>query len=528
MVTRRKFIENTVKTGLGGYLAAPYIKSTAKEKAGKNDQVIRASRANPDIIFFMTDQQRWDALGKLNPHIKTPTLDRLAANGIIFRQATSQAACCVPSRNSLMFGLYPSQLGIRTNGSHGIGDNFFPCDPLPARLQKAGYQTAGFGKTHWGRTDKIPGTHGFEYRVVGAKEVGMEQGAVHYQDDENPEGLAAYRKEVRDYGGGEEGVAGLIGTTSQVPDIDHRDGWVAEKCLEFIDTGISKDRPLFLYLSFLKPHAGFNVPKRYEDLYDINTIPDTEQPPWAKEPDTHLAAAERGNTSLQTRYKNWHEAWSRMTPMEKRRTTLRYYANCSWLDDYFGQVLDRLEKLGRLKNALIVFVSDHGEMLGERNYHFTKYCLYESSIRVPVILSGSVVPENLRGTIDDRLAGLVDLYPTIVKVAGTTQALDSPGLDLLGDKEHKGSFCEFHDAGAPAYMWRTREWKLILFMEPPLSVARFSPDKAKGELYNLVKDPHEWKNLYYKKKNKAIAEKLTRDLLMHLACTWTGFPVGRG
>ncbi len=182
----------------------------------------------------------------------------------------------------------------------------------------------------------------------------MEEGAIHYQDDENPEGLAAYRKEVRDYGGGEEAVAGLIGATSQIPDRDHRDGWVAEKCLEFIDTGIDEDRPLFLYLSFLKPHPGFNVPKRFEDLYDINTIPDIEQPPWDTEPDTHLAAGERGNPSLANRYKNWHEAWTKLSPTERRRTTLRYYANCSWLDNYFGQVLEKLEKLGRLKNALIV------------------------------------------------------------------------------------------------------------------------------------------------------------------------------
>jgi arylsulfatase A-like enzyme len=214
--------------------------------------------------------------------------------------------------------------------------------------------------------------------------------------------------------------------------------------------------------------------------------------------------------------------------MEKRRTTLRYYANCSWLDDYFGQALDKLEKLGRLKNALIIYTSDHGEMLGERNYHFTKYCLYESSVRVPVILSGSVVPENLRGTIDDRPAELVDLYPTIVKAAGTTQELDSPGLDLLGNQKHIGSFCEFHDSGAPAYMWRTNNWKLILYMDMPLAEAKLSPDKFKGELYDLIKDPHEWNNVFYDQKNSVIREQLKSELLMHLACSWTGFPVGRG
>jgi arylsulfatase A-like enzyme len=528
MINRRKFFEKTIKTGIAGYLTFPIVDLIAGDQTDNNNSAGLSEAAKPDIIFFQTDQQRWDALGALNPHIKTPNLDRLAKNGIIYRQATCQSPSCVPSRNSMMFGLYPSQLGILSNGSHSVGDGFIPCDPLPARLQKAGYQTAGFGKTHWGRTDQPKDTRGFEYRVVGAKEVGMEKGAIHYQDDDNPQGLAAYRKEANPYGAGEEGVLGYIGATSQVADCDHRDGYVAEKCLEFLDSGIDQNRPLFLYLSFLKPHAGLNVPKRFEDLYDINEIPDTEQPPWETEPDTHLAYSDKGSDSLGPRYRGWREAWGKMTKMERRRTTLRYYANCSWLDDYFGQALAKLEKLGRLKNALIVYTSDHGDMLGERNFRFTKYCLYDSSVRVPVILSGSVVPENLYGTIDDRPAGLVDLYPTIVKAAGTKQQLNSPGLDLLGNQKHIGSFSEYHDSGAPAYMWRTNKWKLILFMDKPLSEAKLSPDKAKGELYDLESDPHEWKNVYYDSKNNTIREQLKTDLFMHLACTWTGFPVGRG
>ena len=273
-----------------------------------------------------------------------------------------------------------------------------------------------------------------------------------------------------------------------------------------------------------------NVPKRFEDLYDIQTIPDTEQPPWEVEPGTHLAYSDRasGPNNLGPRYQEWHAAWSKMSKMERRRTTLRYYANCSWLDDYFGQVLDKLEKLGRLKNALIAFTSDHGDMLGERNFRFTKYCLYDSSVRVPIILSGSVVPENRRGTVDERPAELVDLYPTMAKVSGIKQELDSPGLDLLGYQKHIGSFSEYYDSHSPAYMWRNAKWKLILFMDRPLSEAKLSPDSAKGELYDLKADPHEWKNVYADPKYAITREQMKTELLMHLACTWTGFPVGRG
>lgn len=498
------------------------VLSEGESSAGKN--VTAGEEGKPNIIFLMTDQQRWDAIGINNPHIKTPNLDRLAREGILFNQATCQAPMCVPSRNSMMFGLYPSQLGIRSNGSQVFNDDHLPCDPLPERLRKAGYQTAGFGKTHWGRSDKPISTRGFEIRVVGAREVGVEKGAIHYQDDENPEGLAAYRREVASYGPGEEGVDGYIGKASEVAGRDHRDGWVAEKCLEFLDNGMDPERPLFLYLSFLKPHAGLNPPKEFVEMYNINDIPDTKQPPWQTEPDTHLAYCDKTNSFLGKRYKQWNEAWGKMTPLERRRTTLLYYANCSWLDHYFGQALAKLEKAGRLQNALIVFTSDHGEMLGERNFRFTKYCLYESSVRVPVILSGTAVPQALRGTIDHRPAELVDLYPTITKVAGTEHPFSAPGLDLLGDHKRKGSFCEFHDAGAPALMWRTKKWKLILFSDQPTEQARWSDKSLKGELYDLEKDPGEWNNVYHEKKYAEIITQLKTELLEHMAITYAGFP----
>jgi arylsulfatase A-like enzyme len=475
----------------------------------------------------MTDQQRWDALGVLNPRIKTPNLDRLAKAGVVYRQATCQAPMCVPSRNSLMFGLYPSQLGIRSNSSHSLGDSLLPFDPLPAQLRRAGYQTAGFGKTHWGRIDEEPSTRGFETRVVGAKEVGQEQGAV-YQDSDDPEGLAAYHRETADYGPGEEGVPGYIGCTSSVPQQHHRDGWVADQCLEFLEGGVDPQRPLFLYLSFLKPHAGFNVPKQFEDLYRIEDIPDIPQPPWAEESGTHLAYCDQTNTFLGPRYRTWRAAWAKMTPMERRRTTLRYFANCSWLESYFGQALDRLQALGRLDNALIVYTSDHGEMLSERNFRFSKYCLFESSVRVPIILSGSVIPTARRGVVDDRPAELVDLFATLLGVAGANAPQGIQGFDLLNEPKRQASFCEFHDAGAPAYMWRTPEWKLILFMDRPLADATSHLQDVRGELYDLRNDPHEWNNLYGAAAQASVREQMKTQLLMHLACALEAFPVARG
>ncbi len=474
----------------------------------------RAAAARPpDIIFLMVDQQRWDALGVLNDKIKTPTLDRLARQGILFRQATCQAPMCVPSRNALMFGLYPSQTGNVKNGSPALDEAHLPLAPLAEQLRRAGYQTAGFGKTHWGQSKKPNSTRGFETRVVGTPGVEGETGA-RYWSVENPKGVTAYHKEAANYGPGEESVPGYIGCTSQVPESDHRDGWIAEQCLQWLDSGADANKPLFLYLSFYKPHAGLNVPKRFADLYDLAQMPDAPQPPWAQEPDTHLAYVDATNKFHAKRHGEWRAAFSAMPRDERRRTTLRYYANCSWLEHYFGRVLEKLEKLGRLQHTLIVFTADHGDMLGERHWRFTKYCLYDSSVRVPLILAGSVVPPAQRGTVDERPAELVDVLPTIAQTAGVQLPANLPGLNLLGDEKHAASFCELHEADVPAWMWRTPEWKLILFTD-----RRHTPgqEEIRGELYDLKNDPHEWRNLYDDAAHAALREQLKKQLLARLA-----------
>ncbi|TVY11399.1 sulfatase family protein [Paenibacillus cremeus] len=490
-------------------------------------------KKKPDIIFLMTDQQRWDCIGRFNSQIITPTLDKLAEQGITYTQAVCQAPMCVPSRTSMMFGYYPSQLGVRTNYGGLFDEDKLPGDPLPELLRKAGYQTAGFGKTHWnhGLKDSNPSTRGFEVRAVGlAKDSGhYEQGAVMMGDDD-PEGLRAYYEETKDYGGGEENSNGYIGCTSQISMEKHRDGWVAEKCLDFIENGLDPERPLFLYLSFLKPHAGFNVPKQFEDLYNLDDIPDILQPPWEAEADTHLEASDEVSSTSREQYWEKRRVWEGMTRDERKRTTLRYWANCTWLDHYFGRALEKLEQQGRLDNALIVFVSDHGEMLGERNFRFSKYCLYESSVRVPMILSGSYIPAEQRGNLDDRPAELIDLIPTLAPVAGFEADPRLPGLDLLGERKRVGSFCEFHGKGAPvehsapALMWRTKEWKLILYLPGSIADSVTRVGEYSGELYHLKEDPNELNNVYREERFAAVRERMTAELLMHLACSWARGP----
>lgn len=456
----------------------------------------------PNIIFLMDDQHRWDALGFVDPAVITPHLDRLAGKGVFFDQAVCQAPMCIASRNSMMMGLYPNQIGILRN-EPGIPDENLPAKTLAELFSEAGYETAGFGKTHWGVKSS---TRGFETRY--ASEI-REEGAI-LMIDTDPDKKKLYDDETMEYGPGEEDPSGYIGRTSGIPEAAHRDGWVTEKCLEYINKR-DDDRPLFLYLSFMKPHAGHNIPEGYEKLYDLDQVEYAEQPPWDKDHSTHAAGVNR---------RELYEAyWKNATEKEWKLMTMRYRANCTWMDDMFGRVIQALEQKGLLGNTLIVYVSDHGEMLGERYYRFNKYCLYESSVRVPIILSGTALPKSLRGTTDPRPAELIDVYPTLLKAAGIEVPKTSAGLDLLSQNEiRQANFCALHERSDEAsFMWRTGEIKLILCFDRKEEASTYTAmDIRGGELYDLAKDPAEWTDMYEDEAYQEIREKMSEELLAHL------------
>ena len=437
---------------------------------------------HPNIIFLMDDQHRWDALGVENQVVITPALDELANNGVRFTQAVCQAPMCIASRNSMMFGLYANQTGVLRNG-RGIPDDKLPIKPLAQLFADAGYETAGFGKMHWGIKAN---TRGFETRYIAEC---FEVGAV-MMKDVNPEAKQRYLDETIDYGPGEEDPSGYIGETSKLPEVDHRDGWVTEKCLDYIKNR-KDERPLFLYLSYLKPHAGHNVPIGFEDNYNLAETKYAEQPPWEKDNSPHAEGINRREL--------YEGFWKNATEQQWKEMTMRYYANCTWIDDMFGRALKALEEKGLLENAIIIYISDHGEMLGERFYRFNKYCLYDASVRVPIIIAGSALPEEWKGKKDTRPAELVDVYPTLLKAAGSEVPEKAAGINLLNKNEtREASFCALHEReNEAAFMVRTENYKLILCFNRKEDASTYSKaDIIDGEFYDLQNDPKEWANLY--------------------------------
>ncbi|HEX2740050.1 MAG TPA: sulfatase-like hydrolase/transferase [Rubrobacter sp.] len=525
-LTRKNFL----KAG-GGLLAGAYTlgltgceqeESTGAPQEGASLAGRTASSRGPNILFLMSDQHRWDALGSVNPLIKTPHLDSLAARGVRFTQATCNAPMCVPSRYSMMTGLYPSQVGVRHNTQMIPTDEGLPAPVLAQRLREMGFQTAGFGKTHWYLGEKLApniltktSTRGFEVRAQrNTDEPGrVEPGAIQ-MGHERPEDFAALRKESAPFGSGET-IPGYKGITSSVPADRHTEAWLTDEAVEFLENGRDESRPFFLYLSFDFPHAAFNVPPEYEALYEMDEIPARPEPP----PGTNLSGhAEEWQ---------WDEWLTRTTPQERRRTTLRYYALCTYVDAEFGRVLKKIEEMGETENTFVIFCSDHGEMLGDR-HRYSKYCLYDASVRVPMIVAGSGVPDELHGTTDDRHAELVDVLPTLLSVAGEATPPEYPGVSLLSDPVRAAGFAEMHGTGyepeqrAPAYMWRTRDWKLISYLPGYAANAR-APSQT-GELYDLRTDPDEYHNLYDAPDHLKTRERLKGELMMHLALVWAGFP----
>jgi len=456
----------------------------------------------PNIIFLMDDQRRWDVLGVENPEIITPALDGLAKTGVRFTQAVCQAPMCIASRNSMMFGLYANQTGVLING-RGIPDDKFPLKPLAQVFVDAGYETAGFGKTHWGIKSN---TRGFQTRYDAEIH---EEGAI-MMKDLDPEAKQRYMDETIGYGPGEEDPSGYIGETSKLPEREHRDGWVLEKCLDYI-RGRKDERPLFLYLSFLKPHAGHNVPAGFQEKYNLEKTKYAVQPPWEKDNSPHAEGVNRREL--------YEGFWKNATEQQWKEMTMRYYANCTWIDDMFGRALKALDEKGLLENALIIYVSDHGEMLGERYFRFNKYCLYDASVRVPFIIAGSALPEEWKGKEDTRPAELVDVYPTLLKAAGIEVPKKAAGINLLDEKEtREASFCALHEReNEAAFMVRTEDYKLILCFNRKEDASTYTKaDIFDGEFYDLKKDPREWDNLYEKDEIKELKAGMTELLMVKL------------
>ncbi len=335
----------------------------------------------PNILLITADQMRWDCLGcSGNRKIRTPNLDALAARGVLFRNAFSPDPICVPARASIMTGNYPHVCtGVKSNGGRILDGQ-----PLLTKaLAGSGYRTYAVGKLHFAPYSP-PGAprlvHGFESADL------TESGRIHAQFD--PEGKLSGLEDYIDYlktvGWGGYSRAHGAGNNdvrpcpSPLPKEHYVDQWIADRAIERIERHAeeSPGRPFFMWLSSPKPHSPYDPPRPYDAMYDPREMP----APFGSPADlaSRYALMER---------ERYERALDSISPAAWRTIRAYYYASITFLDEMIGKVLRKLEDMDRLRDTVVLFTADHGDMIGDFGTSF-KVCHMNGSVRVPLIAAG--------------------------------------------------------------------------------------------------------------------------------------------
>lgn len=359
----------------------------------------------PNVLLITTDQQRYDALGAAgNPLIRTPVLDGLCAEGTRFQNCYTPSPVCVPARHALLTGLLPHNNGCVNNGSR-----LAPGTPtMMGLLSAAGYVTHGVGKMHFSPPRR---SLGFQ-----ALELSEEIPAHVEQDDYLPFLLARGFGHVHEPHGVRSDMY-YVPQVSQLPAELHTTAWTADRAAAFL-RGHDQHRPFFLWTSFIKPHPPFDPPVPWNKLYRTVDMPKPFRP--------------EGYRQLQTwwmRHQNRYK-YREDGPDDTLARTLRaaYYACVSFIDHHVGRILRVLAATGLAQETLVLFTSDHGELLGDYG-SWGKRSFLDPSVRVPLIARW---PGHLpAGGVVTTPVSLVDIMPTVLAAAGVDSAgCRQDGADL--------------------------------------------------------------------------------------------------
>ena len=356
----------------------------------------------PNILLVMADQLAAQALSIYgNAVCKTPNLERLAAQGAVFTNNYSNNPLCVPSRASMLTGRLSPDIGVYDNANEIASSS-----PTMAHFMRAqGYQTFLCGKMHFIGPDQL---HGFEERLT---------------TDVYP----ADFQWIADWSAGPAFVpsgTALNGVVEAGPCIrtmqeDYDDDVAFQASRKIYDLARSdKKKPFFGVVSFTSPHTPFNVSQRYWDLYDDDDI---DLPTVSEIP---FAALDYFSKALFFAHGRHRHSVTKDHLLNARHA---YYAMISYLDEKLGQMLDQLDETGLRDDTIVIFTSDHGEMMGERGMWF-KQCFWEWSARVPLVISDGRAAKNIR---IDANSSLVDLLPTFIDFGGRDTALLRPAIAEL-------------------------------------------------------------------------------------------------
>lgn len=453
----------------------------------------------PNILWYCTDQQRFDTIAALgNKHINTPNLDRFVEQSAVFTQAYCQSPICTPSRASFLTGMYPSAVGVNGNGflnfprhyedrliTHVLRDAGYDCGLIgklhlaSAFLRREERVDDGYDYFQYSHDHKGGNERGNEY-VEWIKSLGIDHNAVL-----RARGIASlddYRNSHQHQGFG--GFMEPAADNDNVPPHLHQTHWCTEKAIEFIGRNREPNKPWLLSVNPFDPHPPFDAPYEYYRRYDPQSLPGAHFEDGDLEQQRRLESA---NIDFQNRARH---------PDELRHKHLQasYYAMIEFLDEEFGRLLHHLDETGQRENTIIIFMSDHGEMLGDHGLVLKGCRFYEGLARVPLMISwlGQIPAQ-----ISDELIELVDIVPTLYELLGMdvppwVQGRSAAGWMCGGElnaphrefvrAEHYGA-TNFPDQ-THASMIRDRRYKLVVYHQKQLC-----------ELYDLENDPWEHNDL---------------------------------
>ncbi|MCK4282674.1 MAG: sulfatase-like hydrolase/transferase, partial [Candidatus Brocadiae bacterium] len=411
----------------------------------------------PNFLFIITDQQRADTLGTYGCTLDaTPNIDRMGAEGVVFRRGYCNNPLCMPSRASILTGRYPSVTGVRTNGC--VARDGLPL--LPELLAAAGYRTGAVGKIHYHPASAEPQGYWPENRRMAASDADLTRPYLGFQtialgvgsgdvvSGLHSRGLKEQSPEVYAKRGPRHALvapdpwlleADKIQTyKTAIPEELYPTTWIVDRAIEFIEQA---DEPFFAWCGIPDPHHPFNPPGRYWDMFNPEDMPlpprregelEDKPPHFRGYYDGHYKDVDTDGFLL---------GCHNLTDRRLRLIRAAYYGMVAMIDDNVARLLDALRAKGVEENTVVVFVSDHGEFLGDHGFVLKGPMHYESVLRVPFILRcPALIPA---GHCVEGLAGLIDLFPTILELAGVPVPDGTQGQSLL--RQITGQSSRAHD-----------------------------------------------------------------------------------
>ncbi len=455
----------------------------------------------PNIVLIFSDQHRGDALGCVgNPVVRTPNLDGLATEGVIFRNCNTNSPLCMPARASLITGMHVNE--------HGAWGNRTEADrhgPSHVRnIRDAGYRTAVIGKTHFrlyqaddGHTrDHASGLHdwGYEFAHEVKDTIPSATHRCYYADFLAQRGkLQVYEDCARNFRLGQS--TGLLRPWEHLPNLleedEHIDAYIANTAAAWIRS-YADDRPFYLQVCLMGPHPPFDAPARYRDMFDPREMPLAIMEPPAEpiSPQIRTMFSRRGLKD--------------MTEFQSRTLTSHYYAKVAFDDDAVGIVLRSLEEKGLMDDTWIVYTSDHGEMLGDHRF-CQKSVFYEGALNIPLIARppGGTKPWAAHDLTDHH-----DVCSTLLDAAGADPLEVDHGLSLRprieagpdANDAERGKGVVFSEVNLYS-MARTERYKMTID----------SLTRTPVELYDMEDDPQELRNLVDEPRLAGVRDRFLSD-----------------